>query len=539
MGYFRPVEPDRRCGRGLTVELTLEQIEKLRPTTTVTIGDRKVVYCTPNKGAHWRAKTLFTKEPATIRWLDRLKPGMVLLDVGANVGMYSVLAAKMKGATVFAFEPESQNFALLAKNIVLNGLERTVTPYCVALSDAVRLDRLFLSEFKWDGGSSCHSFGAEVGFDLRARRSPLAQGCAAWTIDEAVRSGAMPAPDFIKIDVDGFEHKVIEGARETLKDPKVRSLCIEINTNLAEHHELIGTLAEMGFFYDARQAELVTRKEGLFKGCAEHVFDRLPAATLEVEQKFRRHALPASLSESTREAFEHVSKKIADCTVETRPFPHVVIDQIFPDAYYRRMQEMFPAESALIPLSETGRTGTGYKERMVCLFNDEHFDHLDPERRSFWLEFGKWMYSEEFITKVTERFLPWCTNRLTEVFERKGRMRVSSDALLVSDRTDYSIGPHTDAPHRLISFLFYMPDDRRYQELGTSIYRAKDPEFHCPGGPHYPFENFERLGTVEFIPNRLMCFVRTGRSFHGVEKVSQADVDRRLLINNVRLLDVG
>ena len=42
--------------------------------------------------------------------------------------MHSVLAAKMKGATVFAFEPESQNFALLAKNIVLNGLERTVTP---------------------------------------------------------------------------------------------------------------------------------------------------------------------------------------------------------------------------------------------------------------------------------------------------------------------------------------------------------------------------------------------------------------------------
>jgi hypothetical protein len=217
----------------------------------------------------------------------------------------------------------------------------------------------------------------------------------------------------------------------------------------------------------------------------------------------------------------------------------VVIDQIFPEDYYRRMLEMFPAENELIPLSETGRTGTGYKQRMVTLFNDEHFDRMDPRRRGFWSEFARWMYSDGFIDKVTRRFLPWCSNRLTEIHERKGRMRVSSDALLVSDRTDYAIGPHTDAPHRLISFLFYLPEDRRYQDLGTSIYRHKDPDFTCPGGPHHKFEDFERLGTVEFIPNRLMCFVRTDRSFHGVETVSRQDVDRRLLINNVRLLDVG
>jgi FkbM family methyltransferase len=521
------------------VGLTLEQLETLRPTTTVTIGERKIVYCTPNKATHWRVQTLFKKEPATIRWLDRLRPGTVLLDVGANVGMYSILAAKAKGATVYAFEPESQNFALLAKNIVLNGLERRVTPYCAALSDEIRLDRLFLSEFKWDGGSSCHSFGAEVGFDLRSRTSPFAQGCAAWTIDEAVRSGAIEVPEFIKIDVDGFEHKVIKGAQATLKDPKVRSLCIEINTNLSEHQELIESLAALGFFHDPGQARLATRVEGIFKGCAEHVFDRLPSASLEVQQGFRKHPLPASLSASTEAAFEHVSKKIENCSVTTQPFPHVVIDQIFPEDYYRRMLEMFPAENELIPLSETGRTGTGYKQRMVTLFNDEHFDRMDPRRRGFWSEFARWMYSDGFIDKVTRRFLPWCSNRLTEIHERKGRMRVSSDALLVSDRTDYAIGPHTDAPHRLISFLFYLPEDRRYQDLGTSIYRHKDPDFTCPGGPHHKFEDFERLGTVEFIPNRLMCFVRTDRSFHGVETVSRQDLDRRLLINNVRLLDVG
>jgi hypothetical protein len=137
---------------------------------------------------------------------------------------------------------------------------------------------------------------------------------------------------------------------------------------------------------------------------------------------------------------------------------------------------------------------------------------------------------------VVTKFLPWCANRLGRLLDGGEHLKVRSDALLVSDRTDYAIGPHTDAPHRLISFLFYMPDDERFRELGTSLYKHRDPGFWCPGGPHYPFENFNRVGTVEFLPNRLLMFVRTGKSFHGVEPIRRAGVDRRLLINNVRLL---
>jgi len=71
--------------------------------------------------------------------------------------------------------------------------------------------------------------------------------------------------------------------------------------------------------------------------------------------------------------------------------------------------------------------------------------------------------------------------------------------------------------------------------LGTSLYRHKDPSFFCPGGPHYEFKDFEKLTTVGFIPNRLLAFVRTGRSFHGVERIVHLEGDRRLLINNVRI----
>ena len=84
----------------------------------------------------------------------------------------------------------------------------------------------------------------------------------------------MPVPNHIKLDVDGFEHKVIDGAVETLKKPEVRSLIIEINPHLPEHRAIIDHLAEFGFGYDPAQVAKAARTEGAFTGVGEYVFRR-------------------------------------------------------------------------------------------------------------------------------------------------------------------------------------------------------------------------------------------------------------------------
>lgn len=58
----------------------------------------------------------------------------------------------------------------------------------------------------------------------------------------------------------------------------------------------------------------------------------------------------------------------------------------------------------------------------------------------------------------------------------------------------------------------------------------KDPNFRCPGGPHYPHEGFERLKTLPFLPNSLFAFVKTDNSFHGVEPIGDANCRRWLLL---------
>ena len=252
--------------------ITLEEYEKLNPRTELKFGDVSVSYVTPNTFTKWRVDSLFEKEPITIEWIANFNAEDVLFDVGANVGMYTVWAAKTRGVRVFAFEPEAQNFSLLNRNIFLNGLGSSVNAYCLAMSDVAGLSQLHLSAFV--AGGSCHSLGERVDFKHDPMKPAYSQGCVSARLDDLVASGIVLEPDHIKIDVDGFEPKVIAGARRIIEGNKLRSLLIEVNQNLADHLQMVAELNALGFKHDPAQVAAAERKSGAFKGCAEYVFKR-------------------------------------------------------------------------------------------------------------------------------------------------------------------------------------------------------------------------------------------------------------------------
>jgi hypothetical protein len=105
----------------------------------------------------------------------------------------------------------------------------------------------------------------------------------------------------------------------------------------------------------------------------------------------------------------------------------------------------------------------------------------------------------------------------------------------VRDLSKYSIGPHTDAPHRLLSMLFYCPDDEQRKHLGTSIYVPRDADFKCKGGPHYPHHLFKKVRTMEYKPNSVFAFIKNDHSFHGVEAITDAEVQRDVLLYDIRV----
>ena len=83
-----------------------------------------------------RAKTYSKKEPDTLDWLDSFESGSCYFDIGANIGQYSLYPAKKYGKDVqiFAFEPQSNNYYALNKNIYLNNLSNHILSYCFAVS---------------------------------------------------------------------------------------------------------------------------------------------------------------------------------------------------------------------------------------------------------------------------------------------------------------------------------------------------------------------------------------------------------------------
>lgn len=243
--------------------MDLAEYEKITPNAVA----EGLTFFLPNQQCAWRVQTLLTKEPDTIAWIRSMPEGNRLYDVGANMGQYAMLAAK-QGVEVHAFEPEAQNFALLVKNIALNKLENC-TAWPMALSDHNSMEVLHLSGMA--PGGSCHSYGASTDYHGNEKTFPFKQGSISTTMDAF--ADRYFRPDYIKIDVDGFEHLVVKGANRCLQHAK--SVLIEINTAYPDHMALVEHMVnDLAFEYDAAQAEESRRKEGPFKGIGNIIFYR-------------------------------------------------------------------------------------------------------------------------------------------------------------------------------------------------------------------------------------------------------------------------
>jgi len=256
-------------------EFSLVEYEQTHPRVDL----EGVTYCTPNQHCLWRVDSLHQKEPDTLEWIATFNKGDVFIDIGANVGMYTLWASVKYGVKTYAFEPESQNYALLCKNIWVNEIQDKALAYCLAISDDtadnsnVLFNKLYLSEFSI--GSSCHSFGEEVDFNLDARPSPFHQGSFCISLDHFVETSDIKDSNtnlHIKIDVDGIEHKVISSAIKTIQNNRTKSILIELNTKLEIHNKIITLIEGYGFTTTIHPKAI--RQEGPFKGIGNHIFIR-------------------------------------------------------------------------------------------------------------------------------------------------------------------------------------------------------------------------------------------------------------------------
>jgi FkbM family methyltransferase len=199
-------------------------------------------------------------EPELLEWLDSLKPGEHLWDIGAAVGLYSLYAAK-RGLQVTAFEPKGMSFGTLVEHIAANGLGERIFPVCAALSDKTELDHLGLKDLIV-GGTMNKLSGTTDQFGKDS--TVFAQGIPKFRADDFVSVLGAKRPDHIKLDVDGVEGPILAGAGAILTS--VRSALIEVEGENATHaaERIDGPLNRAGLFEDKAMRDKGSKRNRLF-----------------------------------------------------------------------------------------------------------------------------------------------------------------------------------------------------------------------------------------------------------------------------------
>jgi FkbM family methyltransferase len=191
-------------------------------------------------------RELETREPETIAWIDGFETPCRFWDIGANVGVFSIYAGLRAGIEVRAFEPAAASYAALCRNIEANRLDDRVFAYCLAFGDRAELGRLYLSAT--NAGSVFNAFESTKDCFGNEIAAVFRQGVIGFSIDSFRQQFGLPAPNYLKIDVDSIEERILEGGRRTLRDPELRSVLIELEAKeTVRSLRLIDALEAAGF----------------------------------------------------------------------------------------------------------------------------------------------------------------------------------------------------------------------------------------------------------------------------------------------------
>ncbi len=168
-------------------------------------------------------------EPDVSLALTRLvREGDCAVDIGANAGFFTILLGALTGpgGRVLSVEPGAGNLERLRNNIALNGFGH-VTVLDRPVSDAEGPVSFFINSD--DSGGNALWDPGHFPANERSRATPVAHSLQATTLDKAVAEAGLPVPRLIKIDTEGAEQRILEGAGALLRDRRVPYVVAELH----------------------------------------------------------------------------------------------------------------------------------------------------------------------------------------------------------------------------------------------------------------------------------------------------------------------
>lgn len=184
-----------------------------------------------NEIEQYRYDTWESKEPETVDWISSFKDGEAFFDIGANVGVFSLLCASLHpNSQIYAFEPMPKNFIRLLQNVELNGF-KNVHCFNVALADWSGFKNIYVPNNEvGQSGTQINGPRNEEGEYFESEIEHLIQHLK---FDDFVPELLHGENYHIKIDVDGAEEAILNGMFNELEVLRPESLLLEINESKA------------------------------------------------------------------------------------------------------------------------------------------------------------------------------------------------------------------------------------------------------------------------------------------------------------------
>ena len=207
-----------------------------------------------------------TWEPGVVTLLgERLSPGMTFVDLGAHIGFFTLMAAKLVGdkGRVYAFEPAPENFELLTKNISLNGY-RNVVPIQMAVANEEGSTTLYLNPYSVAHSLHRDTFG-------KSRKELCIE---VTTLDSYFERLGWPYVSVVKMDIEGAEPNALEGMRGLIKRNRNLVLILEYVPEILERADrdpgkLLSLIRTLGF-----EMFLITPESGKLELFSEKIASR-------------------------------------------------------------------------------------------------------------------------------------------------------------------------------------------------------------------------------------------------------------------------
>lgn len=190
------------------------------------LGSRMELDLKEDTGISYELFKTGIREPYITKALqEEIKPGDVILDIGANIGYYALLEARLVGekGKVYAIEPVPNNMELLRRNIKLNDYSNIET-FQLAIGSENKVDSIYISrKCNWSSMLKSKRNDSDI-----IKKIPV----QVITLDNFLEDKL--SPDLIRMDVEGYETEIIKGMKELLSSGKPLKLLIEVHFHLIE-----------------------------------------------------------------------------------------------------------------------------------------------------------------------------------------------------------------------------------------------------------------------------------------------------------------